>query len=81
MRDVFDLIRTIMKADVCAVSDEERIRPKHSEVFRLLGDNSLLEELTGFSPSFSLEEGLQITCDWFSRPENLNKYKAVIYNL
>ncbi len=81
MGEVFELIRTIMKADVTAVSDEVRLRPKNSEVFRLLGDSSLLEELTGFSPSCSLEDGLQHTCTWFSLPENLEKYKVGIYNL
>lgn len=81
MENVFELIRSIMKVDVCSVSDEERIRPKNSEVFRLLGDSSLLMKLTGFSPSCSLEDGLRITCDWFSLPENLNKYKADINNL
>ncbi len=80
MGEVFDLISKIMKAEVRAVNDKERFRPENSEVFRLLGDSSLLKELTGFSQSYSFEDGLRITCDWISKPKNLEKYKVDIYN-
>lgn len=81
IKDTLELIKKIMKSDVRFIQDEERIRPKNSEVFRLWGDNSLIKSLTGFSPEYSLEEGLTETCNWFSNPENLKKYKANIYNI
>ena len=58
---------------------EERIRPKNSEVDRLLCDNSLLKELTKWQPSMSLEDGLSQTIEWAQ--ENQKYYKSNIYNL
>jgi len=28
-----------------------------------------------------LDEGLKLTIDWFSKPENLQRYKSNIYNV
>lgn len=81
MQDVLSLIKEIMKSNVSFVVDEQRLRPKKSEVFRLWGDNSLIKELTGFQPHFSIQEGLQKTCEWFSQQANLCKYKSSIYNV
>jgi NAD dependent epimerase/dehydratase len=79
--DVFDLVRELMQADVEWEEDEQRIRPEKSEVQRLWCDNTKIEELAGFKPQVSLREGLIKTIDWITRPQNLKKYKADIYNL
>ncbi|MCK4664744.1 MAG: NAD-dependent 4,6-dehydratase LegB [Bacteroidales bacterium] len=81
MKDIFELIKNIMKSDVQFVTDEQRIRPGKSEVFRLWGDNTIIKELTGFAPNYTIEQGLKETCNWFRQVENLKKYKAGIYNL
>ena len=81
MENVFNLIREIMNSEVEFVTDKDRIRPENSEVFRLWGDNSLLKSLTGFTPHYDIKKGLEISCEWFSKPENLAKYKPGIYNL
>lgn len=81
MKDTFELIKKIMNSDISFVTDDERIRPKDSEVFRLWGDNTLIRELTGFAPKYNIEKGLTETINWFIKPENLKKYKANIYNL
>lgn len=81
MKDTLDMIKEIMKSDVQFITDEKRIRPKDSEVFRLWGDNSLLKELTGFQSEYDIEKGLTETCNWFVNPGNLKKYKAHIYNV
>lgn len=70
-----------MQSDVHFITDEQRLRPKDSEVFRLWGDNSLITSLTGWRPQYIIETGLKETIDWFCKPENLKKYKAGIYNL
>ena len=70
-----------MSADIKIETDEIRIRPDKSEVERLLGDNSKLEKLTGFKPMISLKEGLKKTIEWFSKKDNLSKYKTNIYNV
>jgi len=79
--DLLALISKIMHRDVQLLCDKKRIRPERSEVFRLLCDNSKIRNLIGFSPQYSLEEGLKLTIDWFTDPGNLRKYKAEIYNL
>lgn len=79
--EVFNIIKELMWSDIKLITDEQRLRPDKSEVFRLWCDNSKLEKLTGFKPQVKLHEGLQKTVDWIKRPENLKKYKAEIYNV
>ena len=81
MKDTMELIAKIMNSEVKFITDEQRIRPTNSEVHRLWGDNSKLKSLTGFTPSYSIEEGLKQTIEWFSIKENLLKYKSNIYNV
>ena len=81
MRDTLGLISQIMGCEVAFVEDPQRIRPAKSEVFRLWGDNTLLKSLTGFTPSYSLEEGLRETVRWFREPRNLARYKVGVYNV
>ena len=78
--DTLNLIKDLMKSDVTFITEDQRLRPENSEVFRLWCDNSLIHQLTGFKPSFSIENGLQETINWFLNPENLKKYKPDIYN-
>lgn len=80
MADTLDMIARIMERDVRYVTDTERLRPSKSEVFRLCGDNRKITAVTDWRPKFTLEEGLRATIDWFTRPENLAKYKSNIYN-
>ena len=79
--ETLNLIRELMNSDVEFITDEQRIRPEKSEVFRLWCDNSKIRDLTGFEPQYSIREGLKATIEWFTRPENLIKYKADIYNV
>ena len=80
METLFHTIARLMKADVRWIRDNERIRPANSEVFRLLGDNTLITSLTSWKPRVSLEEGLEKTIKWICEPGNLMKYKPGIYN-
>lgn len=63
------------------ISDDIRLRPEKSEVERLFGANAKIIEHTNWRPQYTLDEGLQKTIEWFSVKENLNKYKADIYNV
>lgn len=80
MKDTLSLIAEIMGAEVDFVVDPARIRPEKSEVKRLQGDSSLLRSLTGWSPKFSLRQGLEQTVKWFTDPSHLSAYKPSIYN-
>lgn len=79
--ETLNIIREVMESDVKFIVDEKRIRPGKSEVHRLWCDNSLIKELTGFVPKFSIQEGLAKTIEWFTDQDNLKKYKAGIYNV
>lgn len=79
--DTLNLIRELMGNDVEFVTDSERLRPEKSEVFRLWCDNRRIRELAGFEPRYSLSEGLKETIEWFTKRENLARYKAGIYNV
>ena len=81
MADTLNLIKEIMHSDVEFVTDEQRVRPEKSEVFRLWCDNKKIIDLTGFTPKFSIKEGLTETINWFLKPENLQQYKHNIYNV
>lgn len=79
--DTLKLIKQIMKSDVTIIEESARLRPAKSEVFRLWCDNKKIQQLTGFAPSHSLEQGLEKTIEWFQKPEHLARYKAEIYNV
>ncbi len=63
------------------ISDKQRIRPKNSEVFRLLGSNEKIIRDTGWNAKTSLENGIAETINWFREPVNNSNYKFDIYNL
>jgi NAD dependent epimerase/dehydratase len=79
--DTFDLIKQLMGSNVQVVEKEDRLRPKKSEVNRLLCDNSKLIAKTGFKPSFTIRDGLEKTIEWFTNPRNLAFYKSDRFNL
>lgn len=59
--------------------DEQRLRPEKSEVNRLLCDNTKAKEILGWSPRYTLDEGLMETIEWINN--NLNYFKTDIYNV
>jgi len=81
IEDTLLMIKDIMNSEVAFVCDEERLRPKNSEVFRLLGCPEKLNKMTAFKPAVSLREGLSQTVKWFTEADNLRHYKTHIYNV
>lgn len=73
-----ELIRQI-NPSANITNEEERKRPKESEVNRLLGSNEKIQKLTGWKPKYTLEMGLKETIEWLKN--NLDQYKADIYNI
>ncbi len=63
------------------VEDAARLRPKCSEVARLLGSNEKIMTLTSWKPAYSLDEGLTETVEWFRNGGHLKLYKPGIYNV
>ena len=79
--DTFNLIKELMSSDVTLINDEQRKRPKKSEVFRLCCDNKKIKELVSYKPEVDIRNGLKKTINWITKPENLKMYKSEIYNV
>jgi NAD dependent epimerase/dehydratase len=62
-----DLVRMVgerVGRDLEVESDPDRVRPKASEVDRLVSDASRLRTVTGWAPHVDLEDGLGRTVEW-----------------
>jgi len=79
--EVAEILIDQINPDARIITQEERLRPDDSEVFRLVGDSSKIRGLTQWAPRFDLEAGLAETIEWFRIPENLERYKAWLYNV
>ena len=69
----------ICKRKIKITSEKSRIRPRKSEVMKLLGSNKKIQSLTDWMPHYTLEKGLIQTIKWLK--ENIHLYKAEIYNV
>tara|TARA_B110000003_G_C16631124_1_gene526675 strand:- start:33 stop:1019 length:987 start_codon:yes stop_codon:yes gene_type:complete len=81
MQEMADTLIELINPNAKIIEDKDRLRPSKSEVYRLFGDNSKLVKHTNWRVEHTLKQGLQKTIDWFSKEENLLKYKAGIYNV
>lgn len=79
--DVAKILISELNPDAQIITDNQRLRPEASEVFRLIGDNTLITTLTPWQASFELAAGLRDTIAWFRQAENLSRYKAWLYNV
>lgn len=79
--DAFQLIKELMNSKAEIITDENRVRPENSEVFRLCCDNTKLFNMTGFKPEYTFRDGLIKTIAWLTQPENLRYFKTDIYNV
>jgi NAD dependent epimerase/dehydratase len=61
------------------ICDEQRVRPEKSEVMQLLCDNRKANELAGWKPEYTLEEGLSLTVEWMK--EHIAAYKSGVYTV
>ena len=60
-------------------TESRRIRPKKSEVERLLADNTLARKLLGWKPQVSMDKGIETTIAWIA--DNLEKYRPRDYTV
>ncbi|MGD2087756.1 MAG: NAD-dependent 4,6-dehydratase LegB [Candidatus Aminicenantes bacterium] len=69
----------LMEVEINIKTDNQRIRPRMSEVERLRCDNSRLLEYTNWKPQYDLDKGLQETINWIKA--NIKGYKTRFYNI
>jgi dTDP-glucose 4,6-dehydratase len=74
-----------MDAKIEIEQDTVRLRPERSEVDRLWASNAKAERLLGWTPRLGgvegLRKGLEQTISWFTKNENLSRYRQNLYNL
>lgn len=78
---IADILIKIINPSATITTDAPRLRPKNSEVYRLIGSNALLTEMTGWKLESDMVEDLQKTVDWFSEKKNMQFYKNNLYNI
>ena len=85
IQGIVDIFKKDFNYDFKVVIDSKRIRPKKSEVFRLLASDSKARKLLNWQPKYKgiigFKKGLEKTIDWFSNPDNLRLYNSNIYNI
>jgi len=79
IKDLAETIMNVTGKEADIVCEEERLRPKKSEVDRLLCDGSRAKEWTGWTPQYTLEQGLAETARWIQDHPKL--FKATRYNI
>lgn len=74
-------IASLMGVEAEILQDPQRMRPKDSEVMRLVCDSSKLTARTGWRPQFSRDQGLKLSIDWYRDPANLARFKSGEYHV
>lgn len=64
--ELAQLIADLMGKDVAIISDTSRLRPKQSEIQRVLADSTKAKNLLGWQAEIDLEDGLKRTIDWIA---------------
>jgi NAD dependent epimerase/dehydratase len=75
--DLAKKIIEIIDPSIEIVVDEKRMRKTGSEVEKLRADNTIAQNLLGWKPGISLDEGLKKTIEWIS--DHLDLYKPDMY--
>ncbi len=79
VKDLVALIGKILNKKITVQEDRQRIRPKGSEVNRLMCENKKILKTTKWKPKYTLKKGLGETIDFIQ--DQLSLYKADIYNI
>ena len=78
--DTVSTIAEIMGVTAEIHTEDERLRPSLSEVERLWADNTKAKALLDWQPLYAgldgFRSGLTDTVDWFTEPENLERYRS-----
>jgi len=73
-------IAAMMGVPADIIEDPQRLRPKDSEVMRLVCDATKLRDRIGWQPRHTRDQGLHETIQWFLKPGNLARYNPNEYS-
>ena len=76
IQDLALKIMQLIGRNIEIVSQKTRVRPKNSEVERLIADSSLAKQILNWQPVHSLEEGLTRTIDWFRKNPGVEEVES-----
>jgi nucleoside-diphosphate-sugar epimerase len=71
------ILKIVGKENMLIEQDPARVRPKNSEVMRLISDNTIAREVCGWQPKYTLEAGLSQTVEWVKR--NVERFRPDRY--
>jgi dTDP-glucose 4,6-dehydratase len=75
--DLVEKIGVILGKPIEVETETERVRPAASEVERLLAGTALAQTLWGWTPQYTLEEGLAETIAWIR--DHLDRFRPDVY--
>lgn len=83
IHDLAHLIADVIGCKITIQTEGQRLRPKNSEVERLLADTQKAQNIMNWDPIFGgkqgLRKGIERTAEWFQNPDNLRLYKTGQY--
>ncbi len=81
--DTINLIGQQLGVEFQLSTDQQRLRPQNSEVFRLFADNKKALEYMQWQPQYAglagFARAIAPTIEWFSNPDNLRHYPKDSY--
>jgi NAD dependent epimerase/dehydratase len=85
IKNILDILKKDFNLKFKYSLEKKRIRPKNSEVFRLLSSNSKATKLLKWKPKYNglagFKKALKKTIEWYSVQENLKKFNENVYNI
>jgi NAD dependent epimerase/dehydratase len=77
--DLVQRIGGVLGVETAVRTEEQRVRPRRSEVDRLCADASRAREVLGWEPRVGLDEGIARTAEWLER--NRHRYRPGVYTV
>jgi NAD dependent epimerase/dehydratase len=77
--DVAKLIASVTGREINLNEDPARVRPRASEIERLVADNSKARRLLGWQPRVTLEEGIARTAEWMLQHQD--RFRPGVYTV
>jgi dTDP-glucose 4,6-dehydratase len=85
IKNILDILKKDFNLKFKYAVDKKRIRPKNSEVFRLLSSNNKATKLLKWKPKYNglagFKKALKKTIEWYSVQDNLKKFNENVYNI